>query len=424
MRTFVWAFIRDALRVTLVVVISFALLMTKDTLQLSPAASHAVTYKYSLVQWEAENFLAKWLHGLGSLLPGDSPDEQEKRAMVMEYFRLGEEEQRLERTVREAHLALHGSSPAALDEDAEALRLVQGARGAIRDEVEETLEASLDAAIDAEGLFPKGLVGAIGIHFPPVDFRLDPSPRVLIISPRDRIQVVEATLLDPHITTEQMDALEEIIFAEEGVSAIVAGTGGVATYPAVVNSRYSLRTTLRIAAHEWLHHYMFFRPLGQWYGKNTEMTTINETVANIFGDEIGDLVYREFEAAARVPISFSPYLPPQTQQQPFDFRQAMRETRLTAEALLSEGKIEEAEAYMEERRLFLAENGHYIRKLNQAFFAFHGSYGDSPASVSPLFGQLTELRAASPTLGDFIRLVAVVSSHAEFLELYEAKVGP
>ena len=68
--------------------------------------------------------------GWESLLPGDSPDEQEKRALVMEYFRLGEEEQRLERMAREAHLALHGSSPAALDEDTEELRLVQGARGA------------------------------------------------------------------------------------------------------------------------------------------------------------------------------------------------------------------------------------------------------------------------------------------------------
>ena len=82
--------IKDALRVGLVVFISLALLMMRDTLQLS----HAVPYKYSLVQWEAENFLAKWLHGLGSLLPGNSLDEQEKIGMVLEYFRLGERRRR------------------------------------------------------------------------------------------------------------------------------------------------------------------------------------------------------------------------------------------------------------------------------------------------------------------------------------------
>ena len=410
---------KDAFLVTLVIWISFVILTTRDTLQYG----HAVPYKYSLVQWEAENFLAKWLHGLGSRLTGSSLDDQEKRDLVMEYFRLVEEEQRLERRVRELLVPTPGDSPAALADYEEELRLVKEARGAIRDEVEETLEATIDAAIDEEGLFPEGLIGAIGIHFPPVDFRLAPSPKVLIISPRDRIEVVEASLLDPDITTEEMDALEELIFTEDDVSPIVAGTGGVATVPAVINSRYSLRTTLHIAAHEWLHHYLFFRPLGQTYGHNSDMTAINETVANIFGREIGDLVYQQYETAARMLVSFHPYLPPQTQQEAFDFRREMRETRLTTEDLLSEGRIEEAEAYMEERRLFLAENGYYIRKLNQAYFAFHGNYADSPAAVSPLFGQLTALRAASPTLGDFIREVATVSSHEEFLELYETKTG-
>ena len=203
----------------------------------------------------------------------------------------------------------------------------------------------------------------------------------------------------------------------------MAGTGGVATFPAVINARYSLQTTLRIAAHEWMHHYLFFHPLGQRYGKNTEMTSINETVASIFGDELGDLVFREYEAAANVPVSLYTFPQSPAQQDPFDFRQEMRETRLTVEDMLSEGRIEEAEGYMEERRLLMAENGYYIRKLNQAYFAFHGNYGDSPASVSPLFGQLTMLREASPTLGDFIRDMAAVSSQEEFLELFEAKVG-
>ena len=411
--------IKDALRVGLVVFISLALLMMRDTLQLS----HAVPYKYSLVQWEAENFLAKWLHGLGSLLPGNSLDEQEKIGMVMEYFRLGEEEERLERRSRELLLPIHGESPTALADYLEELMLVKEARAEIRNEIEETMEAAVDAAIDEEGLFPGGLIGAFGLHLPPVDFRLAPSPKALIISRRDRIEIIEATLLDPDITVEEMDALERQLLTEEDVSALVAGTGGVATFPSVINARYSLRTTLRIAAHEWLHHYLFFRPLGQTYGSNSDMTAINETVANIFGNEIGDLVYRQYETAARLPVSFNPRILPQTQQDPFDFRREMRETRLTTEELLSEGRIEEAEAYMEERRLFLGENGHYLRKINQAYFAFHGNYADSPASVSPLFEQLSRLRASSPTLGHFIRDVASVSSQEEFLELYETKVG-
>ena len=414
---------RDAFRVILVVFIAFALLMIKDTLQYSPAVRHAAAYKYSIVQWEMGNFLAKWLHQARDILPGHDLDEQEKRELVTQYFLLGEEERRLERRVTETSLPIHGESATALAEFEEELAQTRAARAKIRDEVEERLEAAIDAAIVEEGLFPRGLFDTIGINFPPVDFRLEPSPRALIVSPRDRIEIVEATLLDPGIPEEEMDALERRILEEEDLSAIVAGTGGVATFPAVINARYSLQTTLRIAAHEWMHHYLFFHPLGQRYGKNTEMTSINETVASIFGDELGDLVFREYEAAANFPVSLYTFPQSPAQQEPFDFRQEMRETRLTVEDMLSEGRIEEAEAYMEERRLLMAENGYYIRKLNQAYFAFHGNYGDSPASVSPLFGQLTMLREASPTLGDFIRDMAAVSSHEEFLELFEAKVG-
>ena len=111
---------------------------------------------------------------------------------------------------------------------------------------------------------------------------------------------------------------------------------------------------------------------------------------------------------------------PPASEDEFDFRLEMRTTRLRAEELLGEGKIEEAEQYMEQRRQFLADHGHYIRKLNQAYVAFHGTYADNPASISPIFDQLSDLRSASPSLGEFVKVVAAVSSYDEFLELLEA----
>jgi hypothetical protein len=44
----------------------------------------------------------------------------------------------------------------------------------------------------------------------------------------------------------------------------------------------------------------------------------------------------------------------------------MRQTRLIVESLLGEGKIDEAERYMEERRQLFVQEGFEIRKLNQA----------------------------------------------------------
>ena len=103
-----------------------------------------------------------------------------------------------------------------------------------------------------------------------------------------------------------------------------------------------------------------------------------------------------------------------SESEDFHFNDAMRQTRQRAEELLGQGKIEEAEAYMEQRRQLMAAHGYYIRKINQAFFAFHGSYATSAASVSPIDGQLRELQSRSESVEDFIKTVARFSSYQEF----------
>ncbi len=49
---------------------------------------------------------------------------------------------------------------------------------------------------------------------------------------------------------------------------------------------------------------------------------------------------------------------------------------------LPQGKIDEAETYMEQRRQLFWQNGYLIRKLNQAYFAFHGAYADVPGGAA------------------------------------------
>ena len=111
-----------------------------------------------------------------------------------------------------------------------------------------------------------------------------------------------------------------------------------------------------------------------------------------------------------------PAPPSEPRADAFDFNAEMRETRHRAEQLLAAGRIEDAEAYMEQRRLELLEHGYRIRKINQAFFAFYGSYATSAASVSPIEGQLRQLREESASLGDFLNTVAQFSAYGDFLE--------
>ncbi|MEK7849056.1 MAG: hypothetical protein AAB270_09040, partial [Chloroflexota bacterium] len=61
--------------------------------------------------------------------------------------------------------------------------------------------------------------------------------------------------------------------------------------------------------------------------------------------------------------------------------------------------------------------GYAIRRLNQAYFAFHGSYAESPQSTSPIGEELRRLREKSGSLGEFIRRIASVSSYQEFRAL-------
>ena len=379
--------LRAALRSIFVVVASAMLLFSSDTLHLSPVAELAKAHLYSLVQWELENFTDKWLYQLRLLLPGDSLEDTEKVDLVLEYFSLGAQERELVRETERFFASSPGrdnDSLSALEDD---LARVRKARIGMRDRVEEILESEIDAVISNEGLALGGPLKSLGLRFPPVDFRFDPSPRVLVVSPRDRIERAEDVLLKPDITLEEMESLEQRVLEQEDLSALVEGTGGVASYPSVVAHDTSLKHALNTAAHEWLHHYLFFRPLGQGYWRSSDLTSLNETLASIFGREVSEIAYSRYQVAEDVPD------PPQSEVQPldqdaFDFAAEMRETRLRTDELLGEGNIEEAEEYMEQRRQLFVAHGYYIRKLNQAYFAFHGTYADSPASVS------TRIRAA------------------------------
>jgi len=71
---------------------------------------------------------------------------------------------------------------------------------------------------------------------------------------------------------------------------------------------------------------------------------------------------------------------------------------------------------MEQKRQYLASKGYYIRKLNQAYFAFHGTYADSPTSISPIGPELKELRSRSASLKDFLNTVSGMTNRQELID--------
>ena len=406
------------------VAVSLLLLsMGNSCLHLSPIELAAAPYRYDLVTWEITHLPDKWLHKVWSFMPWNSRSQEEKLADLEEFFRLGEDIRSLEGEMAAVRARSPRNGPSLLariasnDEDGRENRLeeLRKRRSSLKPGVEETLESEISAILDEEGLDSR-----IGLIFPPVDVALARPPRVLIVSPRDRIDRVETLLLKPNMTPEEMEGLETKIFQEQNMSALVEGIGGVATYPSVVRESSSLRSTAVTAAHEWLHTYWFFRPLGWNFWSSSEMTTLNETAATIAGRDLGNRAYTAItgEVVEDEPDSDqeAPAKEGSNGEEKFDFNREMRRTRLRVDELLAEGSVEEAEAYMEERRQVFVENGYFIRKLNQAYFAFHGTYATSPASVSPIGDEVERLRRSTDSVGDFIRTMSGFGSYWEFEE--------
>jgi hypothetical protein len=70
---------------------------------------------------------------------------------------------------------------------------------------------------------------------------------------------------------------------------------------------------------------------------------------------------------------------------------------------------------MEVERKKLVAEGYGLRRLNQAYFAFHGSYATSPASVDPIGPWLHQLRAQSGSLKAFVDRAAGMTSLDDLL---------
>lgn len=261
-----------------------------------------------------------------------------------------------------------------------------------------------------------------GQPMPPVLYHISPTPLALIVSRRDVIEQIANISILPSLTLDEQIKLEDEVARELDASTLTVAIGGVGVYPTMVMETTDLRWTLSTIAHEWAHNYLNIRPLGLNYSTTSELRTMNETTANIVGDEIGHLVlqtyYPELLASSpsrgliQFPHPFSPINAPPS----FDFRAEMHTTRVTADQLLADGKIEEAEAYMEQRRQLFWQNGYLLRKLNQAYFAFHGAYADTPggaAGEDPVGPAVRALREQSDSLADFINAIAQMTSFEE-----------
>lgn len=372
--------------------------------------------EFDYVAWTLNALSTKYKQlALGSL--AYIPDEQ-RRQLFLDYIDLIDQIQQSESELYSRFADPEVTNPQAATAEVRArLQDLYNQRSQQAPIAEAILQDQISQAAAGMGL------SLGGQPLPPVLYQSTPLPLALIVSPRNTIRQDENISLIPDLTIDQRAAIEEQVDNKLDVSSLVVGIGGVGVYPTMVMQTSDINWLSEVVAHEWVHNFLTLRPLGINYLTSPELRIMNETAASIAGKEIGremmeanypDLLPPPPEPAPEQPASPKPQEP--AGPPPFDFRAEMRETRVNTDQLLAEGKIDEAEQYMESRRAFFWENGYRIRKLNQAYFAFYGAYADEPggaAGEDPVGAAVRELRAQSDSLADFLNRISWMSSYEQ-----------
>ena len=356
------------------------------------------SYRFSILKWES----ATILHELNQWIFGKHKKIDNEVQIVTEYFTT---------VARIKSLRSEGDQASLRAE----LNRLQERKIALEDTVERIIARQIKESLGQQGIFnPIDKYIRLKVSFPPLNFKLEKPPHLLVISPRDRIETTRKIVLRQNLSLEEIKTTEAEV-DKLGVSSLVVELGGLSTYPSFVTDDANLRFTIDTAAEEWIHQYLVFKPLGFRYlldligvSKNYEIATLNETAASMISKEISSVVYGKYYSQYENGTNQS-----DTEESGVDFNREMGEIRRVVDEYLAQGEIEQAEEFMEQKRQYLASMGHYIRKLNQAYFAFHGAYADRPTSIDPIGFELKELRSQSASLKDFLDTVAGITSRQE-----------
>lgn len=377
---------------------------------------HTRSFEFDFVSWELG---AGWktisLFSLG--LAHHLNDFQQKK-IINDYFRLLKSSNKLQQRITETYSDPQASSPEKeallFEKDLEKISRLFELQKYISESVIQYQISQVLNTLD---------ITDIGAPIPPILFQTTILPKQLIISPRDTITQEKSISLNSSITLSEITKMENAVEEDLSYSALVVPVGGVSTYPTMVINTTNFMNLLETVAHEWIHNYLFLRPLGIFYSSSPELRTINETTASIAGSEISQEVVRTFypesiEFKSILPKYFQTSFPAEKPDQPqsFDFSKEMYRTRKLVDNLLAVGKLDEAEQFMESQRLYFWENGYQIRRLNQAYFAFHGAYADEPFSAAgedPVGDDVRRFRAQQSSLSAFIRKISWFYSYSQ-----------
>lgn len=421
----------NLLRIFFVLVVGIAIFSRSDTAHASPTErirAYTRDVEFDYMAWVL-NALGVKIQNIAVGTIQYVPEEVQPN-LKLDYLELVRDIQRSEARLRDIYADPNISDP-------------EGASADLRAELDDLYQLRRVKAPVAEAVLQRQVAAVasefglttLGQPVPPVLYHNTPIPLALVISPRDVIRKDLDISLVPGLPVDHQAHIEDQVDQDLEVSSLVVPIGGIALYPTMVMETTDIIWLAEVVAHEWIHNYFMPRPVGFLYFSDPAIRTMNETAATIAGKELGMRVieryYPEFLPDPPAPELEEPVMPIHPDEPPepprFNFRAEMHQTRIRVDELLAEGRVEEAEEYMEERRRFFWENGYRIRKLNQAYFAFYGAYADTPlgpAGEDPVGEAVRTLRTQTPSLAEFINRISWMSSFEQLLiEIQEQPRG-
>jgi hypothetical protein len=397
-------------------ILALVLLLQQDSFyprsEMDRARVIAAPYEFEFLSWEVDALWGKFTqYALGEerYIP-----DTDGHTLVLAFNKLMDEihseEDQLSQAYADPAVTDKLAATAVLRADIAAKRDLMASEQLL---VESILQGQVSAELRKAGFAVGGAV------YPPVMFHYTQIPYGLVISPRTVIRTDVNLQLNPGLTLEQQVQLENEEETRLDVSALVVPLGGLSTYPTMIMESTWTNWVVEAVTHEWTHTYLYFTPLGAGYETSSDLRTINETTADLFGKALGAQLIRDYfpELAPASAAAGGGKLADSAQ--PFDFAKEMHITRVEADRLLAAGDVAGAEAYMEQRRQLFVANGYNIRRLNQAYFAFYGTYADTPGERGndPVGPAVNALFAVCPTPAAFLRTISQVTSLAQLQAL-------
>ena len=282
------------LKLILITAILSGILLVTDVNRLNIPEEIGRHHLFSILDWEVRRLPNKWSYKIKSLIKNDHESKSNRLENIYSYL---------------------DTSKNDLDQLS-------------RPDIEASFESLISDAIKLEGITYLNR-----IIFPPVSISLESAPYILITSPRDKIMRGDEALLTSNISLQQVIDIENKLMKQENLSSLVIPVGGIATYPVIVTKSNDLLWSLQTAAHEWLHTFLFFRPLGFNMFNSAEMQILNETVANIVGKEIGITAFNMLLADSGQQTDLCKFInqPKLKTNSQFNFSNEMRDTRITVD---------------------------------------------------------------------------------------------